>query len=178
VRPQPGQTVCDPAAGTGGFLLAAHDYVVNNYQLNKRQKEALRFDALRGWEIVDATARLCVMNLYLHGVGGEESPIRVGDSLASDPGETFNVVLTNPPFGKKSSITVIGDDLTPKSGSFNYEPWLWAGIAVGVIAGLFIAYTRPNEEVGDRLAVKNNRRRSRGLGWDTLFTRKEREKLR
>jgi uncharacterized protein YneF (UPF0154 family) len=73
---------------------------------------------------------------------------------------------------------MIGAFLTPKSGSFNYEPWLWAGVAVGVIAGLFIAYTRPDEEVGDRLAVKNNRRRIRGLGWDTLFTRKEREKLR
>jgi type I restriction enzyme M protein len=121
VRPQPSQTVCDPAAGTGGFLLAVHDYVVNNYQLDRRQKESLRFDALRGWEIVDATARLCVMNLYLHGIGGEESPIRVGDSLASDPSETFNLVLTNPPFGKKSSITVIGDDGKADKEAITYE---------------------------------------------------------
>lgn len=121
MRPQPGQTVCDPSAGTGGFLLAAHDYIVNNYQLDRRQKESLRFDALRGWEIVDATARLCVMNLYLHGIGGEESPIRVGDSLAGDPDETFHLVLTNPPFGKKSSITIIGDDGKADKEAITYE---------------------------------------------------------
>ena len=69
----------------------------------------LRFEALNGWEIVDNTARLCVMNMLLHGIGSEDTdnPIRVEDSLRSDPGDRFQMVLTNPPFGKKSSMTVV-----------------------------------------------------------------------
>jgi type I restriction enzyme M protein len=109
MRPEPGITIYDPACGTGGFLLAAHDYIAKNHELDREQKRHLKFDALRGWEIVDNTARLCVMNLYLHGIGGDESPITVGDSLAADPGDRFDMVLTNPPFGKKSSVTVVNE---------------------------------------------------------------------
>ncbi len=107
MRPEPGTTICDPACGTGGFLLAAHDYIAEHHQLDRDQQRDLRYKALHGWEIVDATARLCVMNLYLHGIGGDESPIRVADSLATDPGDRFDMVLTNPPFGKKSSFMVV-----------------------------------------------------------------------
>ncbi len=112
MRPAPGQTVCDPAAGTGGFLIAAHTYVARHHDLNRSQYEHLNHQALHGWEIVDNTARLCVMNLYLHGIGanGGKSPIRVDDSLVSHPGQYFDVVLTNPPFGKKSSVTYITDE--------------------------------------------------------------------
>jgi type I restriction enzyme M protein len=60
---------------------------------------------------VQATARLCAMNMLLHGIGSQEfEPIAVGDSLAADPGERFDVVLTNPPFGKKSSTTIVGEE--------------------------------------------------------------------
>jgi type I restriction enzyme M protein len=107
MRPEPGMTICDPACGTGGFLLAAHDYIADHYPLDRDQQRHLRYEALHGWEIVDATARLCVMNVYLHGIGGDESPIRVADSLATDPGDRFDIVLTNPPFGKKSSFMVV-----------------------------------------------------------------------
>ena len=113
MRPKPGDSICDPACGTGGFLLAAHDFIAEHYgTLNRGQWEHLRRDALHGWEIVDNTARLCVMNLYLHGIGdrGGDSPIHVGDSLASDPGDRFDMVLTNPPFGKKSSVTFVTDE--------------------------------------------------------------------
>jgi type I restriction enzyme M protein len=108
-RPEPGQTICDPACGTGGFLLASHDYLSNpkNYSLDKDQKTFLKFKTFKGKDIVDGVARLCVMNLFLHGIGGEESPIEVGDSLISDPGHRFDIVLTNPPFGKKSSMTIV-----------------------------------------------------------------------
>lgn len=109
MRPEPGQTICDPACGTGGFLLASHDIISTNYQLDKSQKKHLKHEALHGWEIVDNTARLCAMNLYLHGIGTDESPIRVSDSLAADPGDRFDMVLTNPPFGKKSSVTVVNE---------------------------------------------------------------------
>lgn len=112
-RPQPGDTICDPACGTGGFLLAAYDYMLkqNRQALDRDQLEQLRNHALSGTEIVDATARLAVMNLYLHGIGvdNDVSPIYVGDSLASLPSDRFNVVITNPPFGKKSSVTFINE---------------------------------------------------------------------
>jgi type I restriction enzyme M protein len=113
MRPQLGQTICDPAAGTGGFLLAAHDYITKKFApLDKGQLDHLNKKALHGWEIVDNTARLCVMNLYLHGIGmnGGSSPIHVDDSLAADPGSRFDMILTNPPFGKKSSVTFVTEE--------------------------------------------------------------------
>jgi len=123
VQPEPDQTICDPACGTGGFFLAAHDYITDpeNYQLDKQQKQFLQHDAFKGWEIVDNTARLCVMNLYLHGIDGEESPVVVDDSLRSDPGDRFDLVLTNPPFGKKSSVTVMSSEGEAVKESLTYE---------------------------------------------------------
>jgi type I restriction enzyme M protein len=111
VHPAPGKAVNDPACGTGGFLLAAYDYLSHNYELNKTQKQTFRHKALSGTELVAAVARLCVMNLFLHGIGGEDSPIRDGiDALAQAPSTFYEVVLTNPPFGKKSSITVVSEE--------------------------------------------------------------------
>jgi type I restriction enzyme M protein len=113
MRPEPDQRMCDPACGTGGFLLAAHEYITQQYALDRDQKNFLRYEALRGWEIVDNAARLCLMNLFLHGIGGDEEgsiPIHVADCLRGDPGERFEMVLTNPPFGKKSSITYINEE--------------------------------------------------------------------
>lgn len=111
MAPRSGTTICDPACGTGGFLLAAHDYIANKNPLDREQWYHLNHNALHGWEIVDNTARLCVMNLYLHGIGanGGGSPIHVADSLAAHPGKYFDMVLTNPPFGKKSSVTYVTD---------------------------------------------------------------------
>jgi type I restriction enzyme M protein len=106
MKPEPGMTIYDPACGTGGFLLSAHDYLSHHYQLDKEQKTFLKLRTLSGKDIVDSVARLCVMNLYLHGIGGEESPIEVGDSLVSDPGDRYAIVLTNPPFGRKSSVMI------------------------------------------------------------------------
>jgi type I restriction enzyme M protein len=109
MRPEPGMEIIDPACGTGGFLISAHNYIAKHYQLDKEQKQHLRYHALKGVEIADNVARLCVMNLYLHGIGGEESLVDVDDSLESDRGHRFDQVLTNPPFGKKSSITIINE---------------------------------------------------------------------
>ncbi|WDN89542.1 type I restriction enzyme M protein [Desulfosarcina sp. BuS5] len=106
---QPGETICDPACGTGGFILAAHDYIVDrNKNMSKADKKNLKNKTFKGWELVQSTARLCAMNLMLHGIGSDEDlPILVSDSLAADPGDRFNIVLTNPPFGKKSSTTIV-----------------------------------------------------------------------
>jgi len=121
MKPGPGMTIYDPACGTGGFLLAAHDYISNNYQLDKEQKRFLKLKALKGKDIVDNVARLCVMNLHLHGIGGKESPIDVGDALVSDPKDRFDMVLTNPPFGKKSSVTIVNGEGKAGRESLIYE---------------------------------------------------------
>jgi len=109
MQPEPGMEIIDPACGTGGFLISAHNYIAKHFQLDKEQKQHLRYHALKGVEIADNVARLCVMNLYLHGIGGDESLVDVDDSLESDRGHRYDQVLTNPPFGKKSSITIINE---------------------------------------------------------------------
>jgi type I restriction enzyme M protein len=113
MHPEPGQNIHDPACGTGGFLLAVHDYVNQHFTLDKDDKRFLKEKALSGTEIVDGAARLCAMNLFLHGVGGEDS-ITVGDALISRGSREYDMVPTNPPFGKKSSITMIGEDGEPR----------------------------------------------------------------
>ena len=115
MRPQPGEQICDPACGTGGFLLAAYDYVANsNPYLDGDQKRHLRLEALHGVEIVDGVTRLCAMNLFLHGVGPTDAigapPILTDDSLRSDRGDRYELVLTNPPFGRKSSVMVLNEE--------------------------------------------------------------------
>jgi type I restriction enzyme M protein len=112
MRPSPQMTVCDPACGTGGFLLAAYDHMSKDRLLDPDEKRRLRYEALQAWEIVDNTARLCAMNLLLHGITAPDadSPIRVEDALKGDPGVRYEMVLTNPPFGKKSSITFVAED--------------------------------------------------------------------
>jgi len=118
MKPEPGMTICDPACGTGGFLLVAHDYIVQNYKLDKEEKRKLKYETFRGKDIVDGVVRLCVMNLYLHGI---ETTIETGDSLISDPGDRFDIVLTNPPFGKKSSITIFSGGGKVDKESLIYE---------------------------------------------------------
>jgi len=121
MQPAPGQTIHDPACGTGGFLLVAHDYVSSHHTLDRDQKKHLKFQALSGNELVDSVARLCVMNLYLHGIGGDNCPIQGGvDSLAQKPSVAFDMVLTNPPFGKKSSITVVNEEGEESKEAISY----------------------------------------------------------
>ena len=108
MAPQPDRTICDPACGTGGFLLAAHDALLK-HDLDREQRRRLRNGTLFGVELVDSVTRLCAMNLLLHGIGGEsegELPVVTKDALAGKHGE-YGMVLTNPPFGKKSSVTIV-----------------------------------------------------------------------
>ncbi len=109
VRPEPMKTVADPCCGSGGFFLAAQAYVADsdNYTLDREQKEFLKNKTFYGSEIVVSTFKLCLMNLYLHNIGDiyGNVPVTRGDSLLTDPGYRVDYVLTNPPFGKKSSLT-------------------------------------------------------------------------
>jgi len=112
IAPRPGESVCDPACGTGGFLFTAHNYITgHNKNLTREQLRHLKEKAFTGYELVQATARVCAMNMMLHGIGSEKSvPVVVGDALGSDPGIRYDVVLANPPFGKKSSTVIVGGD--------------------------------------------------------------------
>lgn len=120
VDPKIGDTVCDPACGTGGFLLAAYDHMKHQSKDRTKLKE-LRHSAFTGIDIVDEVVGLCAMNLYLHGIGNGGSPVSPGDALAKAPAERFDVVLTNPPFGKKSSYKVVGEDGQVTTERENYE---------------------------------------------------------
>ncbi len=114
MRPEPEKTIADPACGTGGFFLAVYDFITNkdNYQLNKDQLQFLKYKTFKGWEIVQSTARLCLMNLFLHNIGDLDNlpPVERADSLIADNGLRFDYVLTNPPFGKKSSMTFTNEE--------------------------------------------------------------------
>jgi type I restriction enzyme M protein len=133
MRPQPGEVIADPACGTGGFLLAAHAHLSDGkrFQLDRDQKKHLRYEALRGTELVDGVSRLCAMNLMLHGVGPthgdkHEPPIVTADALRTEPKLHADVVLTNPPFGKKSSVTVVNDEGESDKESLTYNrPDFW-----------------------------------------------------
>ena len=100
--------------GSGGFFLAAQSYISNpdNYSLDREKKEFLKDKTFYGNEIVSATFKTALMNLYLHNIGDiyTEAPVTLGDALLTDPGYRVDYVLTNPPFGKKSSITFTNED--------------------------------------------------------------------
>jgi len=130
IQPRPGEVVMDPACGTGGFLLAAHDYIASHYTLDRDQKKHLRYEALRGVELVDGVSRLCAMNLFLHGIGPDddtrEPPIKTDDALRNEPSTHVDVVITNPPFGKKSSITVVTEEGDTDRETITYKrPDFW-----------------------------------------------------
>ncbi len=153
MRPEPEYTICDPACGTGGFLLAAHDYIVdNNRSMDQGQLAHLKEDALHGWEIVDSAARLCVMNLYLHGIGGDGTNIEVDDSLRRHPSVYFDMVLTNPPFGRKSSLTIVNTEGRSERESLVVErPDFWASTSNKQLN--FVQHVRSLLKIHGRAAV-------------------------
>lgn len=127
MRPEATMRISDPACGTGGFLLAAFEYLKSR-AANKKEDAYLQTRALQGVDLVPNVARLCAMNLYLHGIGTDHRHpvISIHDSLESKA-EPVDMVLTNPPFGKKSSFTIIGRDGKTQTDKISYErPEFWA----------------------------------------------------
>ena len=111
IGPEPHETVHDPAVGTGGFLLAAYDIMrAKPGAQDRKAARKLREDNLSGKDIVADVVRLCAMNLYLHGIGVVRSPVAQKDALLADDGSRFDVVLTNPPFGKRQSFRILRED--------------------------------------------------------------------
>jgi len=124
VRPEPMKTIADPACGTGGFFLGATHWLTRPGQtLNKRQAAFLASSTFFGNEIVPGTRRLCLMNLFLHNIGELTGEPRVerADALLAEPRRSFDYVLANPPFGKKSSMTFTNAEGEDDRESLTYE---------------------------------------------------------
>lgn len=130
VQPKPKESIWDPSCGTGGFFLGAIEYLNTHYkkELDKKDvKEFFQQKTFKGWEIVSSTARLCFMNLFLHGVGDmQKTPdINIVDSLLEPPSEKPNIILANPPFGKSSSYTITNDKKLGEQEDFKYRADFW-----------------------------------------------------
>ena len=124
VRPEPGKTIADPACGTGGFFLGAYNWLTREgTTLDRRQKAFLRRETFFGNEIVASTRRLCLMNLFLHNIGDMdgEPTVERADALIAAPARTFDYVLANPPFGKKSSMTITNEEGEEDRDALTYE---------------------------------------------------------
>ena len=141
--PESGDRICDPACGTGGFFLGAYQSIVGRFpHLTPDQAAHLRSGAFTGWEIADLPARLCAMNLLLHGIESPESdsPINVDDALRDDPGERFDMVLTNPPFGRSSSDSYEREDFwaTTKNKQLNFVQHVVSLLKIGGSAAVVV----------------------------------------
>ena len=125
IRPEPGKTIADPACGTGGFFLAAYDFIINSNktQIDKSQKAFLKRETFYGNEIVANTRRLCLMNMFLHNIGeiDGDTPVSPNDALIADSGQRFDYVLANPPFGKKSSMSFTNDEGEQERDDLTYN---------------------------------------------------------
>jgi type I restriction enzyme M protein len=113
MQPTPDDRICDPAAGTGGFLCNAYNYVLGKFEsdLDRDQKRALREELVEGMELSPKVGRMCAMNLYLHGIGGDKVVVHPGhDSLVAAWGKEYTMVLANPPFGKKQSLLFVNEE--------------------------------------------------------------------
>lgn len=122
VQPKPMKTIADPACGTGGFMLAAYDYLVEK-GLDRDERDFLKHETFYGNEIVANTRRLALMNMFLHNIGeiDGDSMIAGTDALIASPSKTVDYVLANPPFGKKSSMTFTNEAGEQKKEDLTYN---------------------------------------------------------
>lgn len=122
MQPQPMKTIADPACGTGGFFLAAYDYIAKG-NLDKSEKQFLKHNTFFGNEIVASTRRMCLMNMFLHNIGDIDSDnfISPADALVADSGLRVDYVLANPPFGRKSSMTFTNEEGEQDTDDLTYN---------------------------------------------------------
>jgi type I restriction enzyme M protein len=112
MQPTPSDRICDPAAGTGGFLFHAYNYVLNKFgrDLDADEKRRLREELVEAMELSPKVGRMCAMNLYLHGIGGDKVVVHSGhDSLAAPWSREYTMILANPPFGKSQSVLFVNE---------------------------------------------------------------------
>jgi type I restriction enzyme M protein len=123
LAPKPGKKIHDPSCGTGGFFLAAYDYIIKHNSLDRDQKHFLKNSTFSGNEIVAGTRRLCLMNMFLHNIGeiDGETFISPNDALIADEGIRVDYVLANPPFGKKSSMTITNEEGEQEKQDLSYN---------------------------------------------------------
>ena len=130
MQPTPDDRICDPAAGTGGFLCNAHQYVLECYgsDLDRDEKRALQTELVEGMELSPKVGRMCAMNVYLHGIGGDNTVVHTGhDSLAAPWRREYSMVLANPPFGKKQSLLFVNEaGGTEREDQFVVREDFWA----------------------------------------------------
>lgn len=97
-------TICDPAVGSGGFLVCAYEWLLTASKggvLDREVARRVKTGTYIGEELVPRPRRMALMNLFLHGI---EPRIRLGDSIYEPPSaDRFDVILTNPPFGTKGA---------------------------------------------------------------------------
>ncbi len=128
MQPQPGEVIQDPAAGTGGFLIAADRYMrarTDDYHelLDHSRRVAFQLrEAIRGIENVPDTFRLLLMNLHLHKIDPDH--LDLGDTLSPKGSEArfknADLILTNPPFGPAGGPPT-RDDLTITDRVSSYQ---------------------------------------------------------
>ena len=123
VRPEPGKTIADPACGTGGFILSAYDFLTHNYDLDKAQRSALKYKTFHGNEIVANTRRLCLMNMFLRNIGEIDRNVLISptDALIAPSSQSYEYVLANPPFGKKSSMSFTNEEGEEETDDLTYN---------------------------------------------------------
>lgn len=119
IKPEPKKTICDPSCGIGEHLITAYNFITENYQLDKEEKSFLKFEGFKGQINHDVIAKLCAMNLFLHGIGGDKNPIVVEDALVSNPSNKFDFVFVNPAFGKKKKLMT--NESKQKKEELGYE---------------------------------------------------------
>jgi type I restriction enzyme M protein len=123
IQPKPLKTIIDPACGSGGFFLAAYDFISKGQILNQEQSKFLKDSTFYGNEIVANTRRMCLMNMFLHDIGEiyGDSFISNADALISSGSKRYDYVLANPPFGKKSSITITNEEGKQEKQDLSYN---------------------------------------------------------
>ena len=163
VNPKIGETVTDPACGTGGFLLSAFAHM-KDQSLDEKKQLFLRNKALHGNDITPLVVTLGSMNMYLHGVGLKSSPIVCQDSLIRRPEELTDVVLANPPFGARAagSVEIHRDDfiVETKNNQLNFVQHIMSILAsngrAGVVLPDNVLFEREGQKIREKLLKEFN----------------------